>query len=114
MGFRTHEEEGALNTMSFDEYLLENREATFLLRMKGNSMKDSGILDGDLILMDRSKSAQVGDLVVVVIDGNFSIKYLAKNNGRFCLESSNESVLSTIPTEDLKVEAVVIAVVRKY
>jgi DNA polymerase V len=97
MGFRTHDEDGALDTMSLDEYLIENKEATFMLLAKSDSMREAGILRGDLVIVDRSKSPQSGDIVIAVIDGGFVMRYL-----------------EDLPVRDLKVEAVVTGVVRKY
>jgi DNA polymerase V len=95
MGFRTQEEEGALDGMSLDEFLIENREATFMLRARSDSMRDAGILSGDIVLVDKSKQARPGDIVIAVRDGSFEMKYL--NAG-----------------EETQVEAVVTAVIRKY
>ena len=97
MGFRTHDEDGALDTMSLDEYLIENKEATFMLRAKSDSMKEAGILCGDLVIIDRAKEPRTGDIVVAVADGGFTLR-------RFSGSQRSE----------IKVEAVVTAVVRKY
>jgi DNA polymerase V len=97
MGFRTHEEEGAFDTMSLDEYLVSNREATFMFRAKGDHLKDAGILRGDLLIVDRSKEPRLHDIVVAVSNGSFILDYMYALSGR-------EAV----------VEAVVTAVIRKY
>jgi SOS-response transcriptional repressor LexA len=97
MAFRTHEEEGALDTMSLDEYLIENKEATFMFRAKGDHLKDSGILRGDLLIVDRSKEPKTHDIVVAVSNGSFIFDHMYAISGR-------EAV----------VEAVVTAVIRKY
>lgn len=97
MGFRTHDEDGALDTMSLDEFLIENKEATFLLRMKGRAMEQSGILDGDLLIIDRSRDPKPQDIVAVVLDGAFGIKRVRD-----------------LPNTCAKVEAVVTGVIRKY
>ncbi len=97
MGFRTQEEEGALDGMSLDEYLVENKEATFMLRMRGDAMKAASIEDGDLLVVDRSRDPKPSDIVVAVIDGAFCVR-----------------PLRSLPRRDLKVEAVVTAVIRKY
>lgn len=97
MGFRTHDEEGALDTMSFDEYLIDNKEATFVLSAKSDSMKDAGILRGDLVIVDRSKTPKANDIVLAVVDGSFVMRYL-----------------EDLPERDLAIEAVVTAVIRKY
>jgi DNA polymerase V len=90
--FRTHDEEGALDTMPLDEYLIENREATFMLRVGSDSMRSVGILSGDLILVDKSKQPRTNDIVIAVENGGF--------------------VMRRMPVK--QVEAVVTAVIRKY
>jgi DNA polymerase V len=97
MGFRTHEEEGALDTMSLDEYLIENKEATFMLRAAGDSMKDAGILEGDLVIVDRSRVPRQSDIVIAVDAGSFIMRRMRSLSG-----------------SDVKIEAVVTAVIRKY
>lgn len=97
MGFRTHDEDGALDTMSLDDYLVENKEATFMLRAATDSMRVRGILRGDLVIVDRSLSPRRGDVVLVTADGEFRL-----------------ALLDSIRGEDVKVEAVVTGVVRKY
>ena len=95
--FRTHDEEGALDGMTLDEYLIENEQATFIVRMRGDAMRDAGIHDGDLLVVDRSREPRRGDAVLAVEDGEFVVR-------RF----------SSLRSSDAKVEAVVTAVVRKY
>jgi DNA polymerase V len=95
MGFRTHDEDGALDTMSLDEFLIENREATFMLRVRSDSMREAAIVSGDMVLVDKSKIPKLGDIVVVVEEGEFVMKYL---------EDKKEA----------DIEAVVTAVIRKY
>ena len=85
------------DTLSLDEYLIENREATFLLKVKGNSMKDEGILPGDLIIVERGKNPNLNDVVIVEEDGDYKMRHFPKK--------------SKTP---INVVAVVTAVVRKY
>jgi SOS-response transcriptional repressor LexA len=99
MAFRTQEEEDALARMTLDEFLIENREATFLFRAAGDSLRDVGILRGDLLLADRSKDPKRGDVVVAVSDGAFSL----------CRYADIAAAKETLT----KVEAVVTAVIRK-
>ncbi len=101
MGFRTQEEEGALDGMSLDEYLVSNKEATFMLRMRGDAMRESLIGDGDLLIVDKSREPGPNDIVVIVKDGGFSVRPF----GALARISS---------TDDVRIEAVVTAVIRKY
>jgi len=60
-------------------YLIEQADATFFATIIGESMRDAGLLSGDKAVVDRSKQASVGDIVLAIIDGEFTIKTLGKN-----------------------------------
>lgn len=62
--------------LSLDEHLIEHRESTFFMRVAGHSMRDLGIFDGDLLVVDRAIPAAHGCVVVAVIDGEFTVKQL--------------------------------------
>jgi repressor LexA len=100
-GFPTSASEEMLDTMSLDEYLIENKESTYMLKVKGNSMKDAGILPGDLILVERGAEARTGNIVLVETGGAYTLKYF-------------KDIKSIRAEEELKVAAVVRSVIRKY
>ena len=77
-------------------------------------MIDAGIMEGDMVLVDRSKTAQSGDIVIAEVDGKWTIKYLSKINDKITLRPGNKKFKTITPTEELKIAAVVIAVIRKY
>jgi len=113
-GFPSPAEEELADTMSMDEYLIKNKEATYMLKVSGDSMKDAGIMPGDMVLVDRSATAADGDIVIAEIDKQWTIKYLRKNSKEFYLEPANKEFSNIYPTEELKIAAVVKAVIRKY
>jgi SOS regulatory protein LexA len=113
-GFPTPSEEHELDSITLDEYLIENREATFLLRVKGDSMIDAGIREGDLVLAERGREAKAGDIVVAAVDGAWTMKRLRKKNGRAVLVAENPDYPDIVPRESLQIEAVVRGVIRKY
>ena len=113
-GFPSVAEEELLDTVSIDDYLIENYSATYLLKVKGLSMKDAGIVEGDLVVVERSSSAKVGDIVIANVDGEFTMKYLRKNRTKFYLEPANEDFDDIHPEGALEISAVVKGVVRKY
>ena len=76
-GFPSAEEE-LIDTMSLDEYLIENKEASYILRVKGDSMIDAGIREGDLVIVERTNAPRVGDIVIAEVDGEWTMKYLRK------------------------------------
>lgn len=77
-GFPSPASDYAEDSLSLDEHLIDNREATFFVRVAGNSMTGFGIHDGDLLIVDRSLSPADRSVVVAVIDGEFTIKQLCR------------------------------------
>ena len=115
-GFPTASEEDLSETMSLDDYLIQNREATFMLRVSGESMIEAGIQPGDMVIVERRTDAKDGDIVVAFIDGGYTVKFLRKRNGKLWLEPANSAFSPIVPSEseEMKIMAVVKAVIRKY
>lgn len=113
-GFPTAAEEELLDTMSLDEYLIQNKEATFMLKVKGDSMRDAGIMEGDMVLVERGKAPKTGQIVIAEVDGEYTMKYYISKRGKVWLEPANEKYKPIYPENTLKIEAIVTAVIRKY
>ena len=113
-GFPSPAEEELADTMSLDEFMIQKPEATFLLKVKGDSMIDAGIMEGDLVLVERTENARVSDIVIADVDGEYTMKYLRKKGRSFYLEAANQSYPDMYPEGELKVAAVVKGVLRKY
>ena len=113
-GFPSPAEEELVDTMNLDDFLIENKEATFLLHVRGESMKNAGIRDGDLVLVERGREPRNGDIVVAEVDGEWTMKYYRRTARGVCLEPANPEFQTIYPSEALSVAAVVRAVVRKY
>lgn len=114
-GFPTPSEETLHENISLDDWVIDKKEASFMLKVKGDSMRDAGILDGDMVIVERTSSPKVGQIVVAEVDGSYTMKYLKKDSaGRMYLEAANSDFKSIYPKEDLRINAVVKAVVRKY
>jgi DNA polymerase V len=74
------------------EFLIDQKDATFFVTIQGYSMMDVGLLPGDKAVVDRSRSAAIGDIVLAVLDGEFTIKTLGrKKNGAPRLLPANSS-----------------------
>jgi SOS regulatory protein LexA len=115
-GFPSPAEEELLDTMSFDEYLTPNKESSYILRVKGESMREAGIRDGDMVVVERRQTYKPGQIVVAALDGEYTMKYLRKAHAGYYLEPANPEFKPIYPKEGetLSIEAVVTAVVRKY
>ncbi len=113
-GFPGAAEEDHSDTLSLDEYLIDNKDATYMLKVKGDSMIDAGIQEGDLVLVERGREAQEGDIVIAEVDGSWTMKYYRKRGKLFFLEPANRKYPLIFPKEVLSIAAVVKAVIRKY
>ncbi len=84
----------------------------FMLRVQGDSMVDAAILDGDLIVVRPQKSANNGEIVVAMLDGEATVKRFYKEDGRVRLQPENQS-MAPIYSNDVTIVGRVEAVVRK-
>ena len=94
------------------EELRRGREL-FALRISGESMINAGILDGDIVIVNKTNVAENGDIVVALIDDEATVKRFYKENGHFRLQPENES-FEPIITESLSILGTVISLVRYY
>lgn len=113
-GFPAVAEQELLDTVSVDDYLIKNKQSSYLLKVKGDSMIEAGIHEGDLVLAERGRQGKVGDIVIAEIDGEYTMKYLREKKGTYYLEPANKNYKPIYPTTDLQIAAVVKAVIRKY
>jgi repressor LexA len=113
-GFPSPADEELTDTMSFDEYLIGNKEATYILKVNGESMLGAGILPGDMLLVERGAEPRDGDIVIAQVDREWTMKFFRRRGQRVFLEAANQDFKPIFPTEELKVAAVVRAVIRKY
>lgn len=113
-GFPSPAEEELLDTLSLDDLLIQNREATFLLKVSGDSMSGAGILPGDMVLVDKGESPKSGDIVIAEVDGEWTMKYLKKRGEGVVLLPANPKYQPIRPRKELKIAGVVTAVLRKY
>lgn len=113
-GWPSPAEEELQDTMSLDEWLISNREATFMLKVQGDSMTGAGIMPGDMVLVQRGKQAQEGDVVIAEVDGKWTMKTLRYRRGAPVLVAANKKYTDIKASEELNIAAVVVAVIRKY
>lgn len=78
-GFPSPADDHVEKRLDVGEYLIDQADATFFVTIAGESMRDAGLLAGDKAVVDRSKLASIGDIVVAIVDGEFTIKTLGKN-----------------------------------
>lgn len=113
-GFPSPAEEELTDTLSLDDLLIQNPDATFLLKVSGDSMSGAGILPGDMVLVDKGQAPKSGDIVIAEVDGEWTMKYLRKRGESVTLIPANPKYQPIRPKQELKIAGVVTAVVRKY
>lgn len=113
-GIPTLAEEDVLETLSLDSYLIKHKESTYLLEVKGDSMIDEGIKEGDLVIVERRGDAREGDIVIAEVDGGWTMKYYKKKGNQVYLMPANKNYKPIYPEYDLKIAAIVKGVIRKY
>ena len=113
-GFAAPVEEQAEETVSLDQYLIRNRASTFLLRVRGDSMIDAGIHEGDLVLVERGAVPRLDEIVVGVLDGEYTLKRLKRENGQYFFQAENKAYPKLLPREELQVAGVVRGGIRQY
>lgn len=102
--------------LDLNDYLVRNKPATFMFTVKGDSMIGAAIEDGDKVVVDRSLAPQHNDIVVAVVDSEYTIKRLFMRDGAIELRPENAafSAIRFAEGQELEVWGVVVGVVRRY
>ena len=98
-GFPSPADDHIEGKLDLNEHLIRHPAATFLARAAGESMKDAGIFDGDLLVVDRSRTAETDDIVIAVMHGELTVKRLKKPNGAWVL-AAESATYPDIPIDD--------------
>lgn len=106
--------EESYEVFDFEDYLKADDERSFMLRVSGDSMTDAGIFDGDLIVVDTKIQPTHGLIVVAIIDGGYTVKYLRKKGDKYYLKAANSKYKDIYPESEFKIIGVVSGSVRKF
>lgn len=114
-GFPSPAEDFLEKRLDLNEYLVRNPPATFLVRVSGQSMKDAGIFDGDMLVVDKSLEPVNGSMVVAIVHGEFTVKTLMLRSGKAYLVPANSAFkdIEITAEMDCEVWGVVNSVIRK-
>ncbi len=111
----TADEEVVSDLVSLDDFLIDRKGSTYMLEVHGESMKDAGILEKDLVLVERGKQPRRGDIVLALVGNEYTLKYFELEKGKPVLIPANKAFKKIYPNpNEFKVEAVLKAVIRKY
>ncbi|GBG15583.1 repressor LexA [Novimethylophilus kurashikiensis] len=102
------------DTLSIDEFLVERPSQTVLITVKGDSMIDAGIMPDDIVIVEKRQLANVGDIVVAIVDNEFTLKTLGREKNEFVLLPANKAYPVIRPQGQLEIFGVVVGQFRKY
>jgi len=93
---------------------VSKNHGTFALRVRGDSMVGAHIVDGDIVILEQSKEVDNGDIVAALIDGETTLKRYVVDHGRPYLKAENPRYPDLIPARELKIQGVMVSLVRKH
>ena len=103
-GFPSPAEDFQVERLDLTSILVSHPQATFFLRLRGDSMHDAGLFDGDLLVVNRALKPVNGDVVIAVVDGEFTCKTLWLKFGRMKLVAANPTYPEIVPKEGQTIE----------
>lgn len=103
-GFPSPAEDLGAKRIDLTQVLITHPQATYFLRASGHSMVEAGILDNDILVVDRTIKARHSHIVVAVVDGDFTVKQLYLRAGRIKLKAANQTYPDIVPKEGQTIE----------
>ena len=115
-GFPSPAEDHMVQRVDLMAQLIRHPQATYLLKIRGESMRGVGIFDGDIVMVDRAITPRSGQVVVAVIDGEFVCKTLYQRSGRIKLKAANDTFPDITPKDGqtLEIWGVVVAAIKQF
>lgn len=115
-GFPSPADDYLETRLDLNKELISNISATFYARVKGDSMTLAGISDGDLLIIDKSKTPLNGSVVVCLIDGEFTVKRLEKSGNSYFLMPENPKYkpIKIKPENDVTIWGIVTYTIKKH
>lgn len=115
-GFTSPAEDMLVKRVDLMAELIKHPQASYLLRVRGESMRGVGIFDGDVVLVDKAIQPRSGQVVIAVIDGEFTCKVLQMLAGRIKLKAANPTYPDIVPKDGQTVEiwGVVVASIKQF
>lgn len=113
-GIPTGVQETATDSLLVDDYLIRHPSRSVLIPVRGDSMCDAGIHDGDIAVVERGRPAREGDFVVAIVDNEFTLKELRLERGVPCLHPHNQAYPVIRPRGSLEIFGVMVGLMRRY
>lgn len=114
-GFPSPAEDHAVKRVDLNEVLIKHPLSTYLMRVRGPSMREAGIDDGDVVLVDKVIKPAHGQVVVAVVDNEFTVKRLWKRGSNVKLQAANPTFPDIVPRDGQTIEVwgVVTTVIKR-
>lgn len=112
-GFAAPAEDELADTITIGDYLVRNPNSSFLLKVEGDSMRDAGIEEGDMVIFERTPDVKSGQIVVALTENGYTLKYLRSKGNTFYLEAANDAYPNIHPKEG-QIIGKVVATFRTY
>jgi DNA polymerase V len=115
-GFPSPAEDLGEQTVDLTRELITHPQATYLVRARGHSMTGVGIFDRDLLVVNRALTPQRNQVVLAVLDGEFTVKTLVQHQGRVALRAANPGYPVILPkdAQTLEIWGVVTAAIKQF
>lgn len=114
-GFPSPADDFLEKTLDLNKYLIKHPAATFFVKVQGSSMEDANIFQGDILVVDRSQSAEDNTIIIAVLNGEFTVKRIKTNKNKISLEAANKSFspIEISPDIDFEIWGVVTYIIHK-
>ncbi len=112
-GFPSPAEDYAESSIDLNEELIDNKTATFFVRVAGDSMIDANIKSGDVLIVDKSKEPQNNNIVIAMLEGEFTVKRLKLKGDKIFLQPENENYKAIEVRNELMIWGVVTYIIHK-
>jgi DNA polymerase V len=115
-GFPSPADDYLEDSLDLNKYLIKNADSTFFVKVSGESMIDIGIFPEDILIVDKSLDAKNNDIVIAILDNDFTVKRLFLKDGKMRLIAENDLFQDVIPEDGMNVTiwGVVTSVIHKY
>jgi DNA polymerase V len=115
-GFPSPVDNNIDEVLDLNNLLIKNPSATFFVRVDGDSMINAGIYSGDILIVDKSLDASNNDVVIAILNGEFTLKRLIIRNGEYILQPENPIYKSIVISEgsDFEIWGKVVSVIHKF
>ena len=114
-GFSSLRQDYHIGQLDLNSYLIKHPAATFFMRMTGNAMVNYGIFNNDLLIVDRSIEADNNSIIIVVLNGDLTVRKFFKNQSEIFLEAGSKEKIIKIPEDiDFNIWGVVTKVIHEF